>query len=236
MPKQVAMITGASRGIGRAIALELAANGLSVMLAARTMDELERLAHEIHNNGGMAAAQPCDVQDPAQVRTLFEACEHQLGAPSVLINNAGIAHVVPAHETSDALWNETIGINLTGAFLCCREAIPYFEKSGGGLIINNASIAAVRGFPNFAAYCASKAGLLGFSRALREELREKNIRVSVVMPGATDTPLWDNLSGDWNRVSMMSADHVGKLIAQIAFQPPDLQVEELTIMPVKGAL
>src|SRR4051812_18947532 len=160
MAEQVAIVTGASRGIGRGIAMELAANGFAVMLAARSESEIQQLATEIKSTGGRAASQRCDVRKAADVRELFQQCEHQLGTPNVLVNNAGLGQFLSTVLTTDEIWNETIGVNLTGAFLCCREAIPYFEKAGGGLIINNASVAAKRGFPNFAAYCASKAGLL----------------------------------------------------------------------------
>ena len=236
MNDRVAIITGAGRGIGRGIALELAAHGFAVMLAARTEAQLRLLVSEIVTAGGRADMALCDVRDPAQVSRLFQECDNRLGTPTVLINNAGVGQFISTPLTTDEIWNETIGINLTGAFLCCREAISYFEKAGGGLIINNASIAAVRGFPNFAAYTASKAGLVGLSRSLREELRPRKIRVSVVVPGATDSPFWDNLEGEWDRERMISSESVAKLIATIALQPPELQVEELTIMPSGGAL
>jgi NAD(P)-dependent dehydrogenase (short-subunit alcohol dehydrogenase family) len=233
---RIAVITGAGRGIGKGVALELAGNGFSVMLAARSEEQLRETAQQINGAGGRVAWLKCDVRNSLEVGQLFAACEQELGVPTVLVNNAGLGHFVATSLTTDQLWEETIAVNLTGAFYCCREAIPYFERAGGGLIINNASVAAVRSFPNFAAYTASKAGLLGLSRSLREELRVKNIRVSVVLPGATDTPFWDNVEGEWERARMLSGDHVARAIAAIALQPPGVQVEEITIMPAGGAL
>lgn len=236
MEQKVAIVTGSGRGIGRGVALELAANGFAVMLAARSESQLAAVAGEIAAAGARAAYCVCDVSRAKDVRALFEECGMQLGAPSVLVNNAGSGQFVSTVQTSDEIWERTIGANLTGAFYCCREAIAVFEKAGGGLIINNASVAAVRSFPGFAAYSASKAGVVGFSRSLREEVRAINIRVSVVMAGATDTPFWDKVEGEWDRKRMVATQHVATLIAMIALQPPELQVEEITIMPAGGAL
>lgn len=236
MGDQVALVTGASHGIGLEIARDLARHGYRVLLLARDRDRLKAGVDSITTAGGTADSATCDVRDSGSVTEAFRRCDERFGRLDVLVNNAGIGQYLPSLLTTDEVWSETIDTNLTGAFYCSREALPRFEKIGGGLIINNASVAAVRGFPNFAAYCASKAGLLGLSRAMREELREKQVRISVVMPGATDTPFWDHLQGDWNREKMIPLEHLAKIIAGIALQPRELQMEEVTIMPTGGAL
>lgn len=230
------LITGASHGIGEATAVELARRGAKLLLVARDEQRLDKVCQSVRASGAQAEAVPCDVTQTASVRNLFQECERLYGRLDVLFNNAGIGQYVPMALTTDEIWDEAINVNLRGAFLCIRESLPLFAKSGGGLIINNASIAAKRGFPNFAAYCASKAGLLGLSNALREELREKKIRVSVIMPGATDTPFWDHVAGDWNRSLMIRPEQIAQTVASIVEMSPEALLEEVTLMPAGGAL
>lgn len=236
MSQKVALVTGASHGIGVEVARLLAREGMRVFLLARNEEGLRAAASEVQTSGGIAEYAVCDVRDSSAVADAFARCDEKWGRLDVLLNNAGMGKFLPLALTTDEIWSQTLDTNLTGAFNCTRAALPIFERTGGGLIINNASIAAVRGFPNFAAYCASKAGLLGFSRAIREELREKQIRVSLVMPGATDTPFWDEVQGDWNREKMIRVEDVARIISDIALQPPHLQLEEVTVMPAGGAL
>lgn len=236
MKNQVMVITGASHGIGLATAHEAARRGASLLLTARHEDQLKQACEDVRGAGGRAEYCVADVSRSEPVRELFAQCERLFGRLDVLFNNAGVGQFVPALLTTDEIWDETVDANLRGAFLCIREALPLFEKSGGGLIINNASIAAVRGFPNFSAYCASKAGLLGLTRALREELRDKKIRVAAILPGATDTPFWDHVAGEWNRSLMIKPEAVARLVAEMAEAPPESIIEELTVMPAGGAL
>ncbi len=236
MNGQVVLITGGSHGIGEATALELASRGAKLLLAARDEQRLSNVCQSVRSTGAQVEQVQCDVAQTASVRHLFQECERLYGRLDVLFNNAGVGQYVPTALTTDEIWDEAINVNLRGASLCVRESLPLFEKSGGGLIINNASVAAKRGFPNFAAYCASKAGLLGLSNALREELREKKIRVSVIMPGATDTPFWDHVAGDWNRSLMIRPEQIAQTVAGIVEMSPDALLEEVTLMPAGGAL
>lgn len=236
MKDRVVVITGASHGIGRASALELARRGARLLLAARNQVQLEAVCAEVREAGGEAEWKICDVTRTEDVARLFATCDSRFGRIDLLFNNAGVGQFLPAILTTDEIWDEAMNVNLRGAFLCVRESLPLFEKSGGGLIINNASIAGVRGFPNFAAYCASKAGLLGLTRALREELRDKKIRVTAILPGATDTPFWDHVAGDWNRSLMIRPEEVARMVGLIADMPSDAVVEEVSIMPAGGAL
>jgi len=230
------MVTGAGSGLGREVALHWGRHGFGLILLGRNEERLQSLALELQDLNAESKYAVCDVRDSAQVRAAMEKCGAWAGRLDVLFNNAGVGQFLPLSGTTDEIWCETIETNLTGAFNCTREALPLFESAGGGLIINNASVAAKRGFPQFAAYCASKAGLLGFSNSIREELRAQNIRVSVVLPGATDTPFWDHVEGEWSRSKMVPLEHVARIIANIALEPPELQLEEITIMPAGGAL
>ncbi len=206
------------------------------MLAARNAAHLEQVCQEARETGVRAEYSVCDVTRPDDIRKLFAECDRHYGRIDVLFNNAGVGQYVPATLTTDEIWDEAIDVNLKGTFLCVRESLPLFERSGGGLIINNASVAAVRGFPEFAAYCASKAGVLGLTRALREELRAKGIRVGAILAGATDTPFWDHVAGDWNRSLMIRPEQVARVVAAMSETPAEVLVEEVSIMPAGGAL
>jgi NAD(P)-dependent dehydrogenase (short-subunit alcohol dehydrogenase family) len=234
------LITGASRGIGRAIALALAAPGHHLVLNGRDSDALEQVAAEVRAAGGEATPVACNMSAEPHVRRLIETSVETNasinGVPNgtidVLINNAGSAAVQPFHELSLEAWEHTLRVGLTATFLTCKYALPHMH--GGGLIINIASIAARQGIPTWSAYCAAKYGLLGFSNAIREELRPHGIRVTVVFPSATDTPLWDAIPGEWNRANMLQPGDVAGPIAHLVAQPPHVITEELMIGHVAG--
>jgi NAD(P)-dependent dehydrogenase (short-subunit alcohol dehydrogenase family) len=152
----------------------------------------------------------------------------------VLVNSAGKAVVQPFTDVSAEDWDASLRIGLTGAFLTCKYAVGAMPS--GALIVNIASIAARQGIPTWSAYCAAKYGLLGFSNAIREELRPRGIRVSVVIPAATDTPLWDDIPGEWNRANMLKPEEVAWPIAQLIAQHPHVTVEELAVGHVAGML
>ncbi len=231
-----AVVTGASSGIGRAAALELSRAGFRVLLAARNLERLVGVAAEISDGGGEAYPVQCDVSDPKQVDLMAEQAAHLSPAVDLLFNNAGSGLSLPIDETTDEIWDTTVGATLSGTFYCTRHLLPQLKKSSGAIVINNASVAAHRGFPNFSAYAAAKGGVLAFSRALREELRPYNIRVTILSAGATDTGFWDNQEGEWDRSRMMSCESIGKLIRQIAEFPDCAQLEEIRVMPFGGAL
>ena len=233
---KVALVTGAGRGIGREIALELGRRGFAVVASARSVHEIRSVAEAVRGGGGEAESVPCDVSQADDVEALFGSVRSRFGRLDLLVNNAGIGQFRPLEQTDEALWDSTLATNLKGAFLCMREAAPLMEEGGGGLVVNIASIVAVRGFAFSAAYTASKAGLLGMSRCLREELRKRGIRVAVVMPGATDSPFWDGVEGDWDRSKMISPAEVARIVGEIASQPPGVLTEEVIVMPSGGAL
>lgn len=236
MKSKVIIVTGAGRGIGRAIACALAERKHRVVLAGRTASTLEDACAQIAASADDVLPVICDVTSSSDVKSLLETAVAQFGRVDALVNNAGAGRFQPLEDTSDEIWDETIDTNLKGAFLCCREATPHMERAGGGLIVNIASIAAIRAFPNNAAYAASKAGLLGLSNVLREELRPKGIRVAAVLPGATDSPFWDSVEGDWDRSKMLRAEDVARAVAAVIDQPVHMTTEEIVLMPAGGAL
>jgi NAD(P)-dependent dehydrogenase (short-subunit alcohol dehydrogenase family) len=231
---RVIVITGASRGIGRATALALAQPGHHLVLVGRAADTLAPVAEAARAAGAQATVAPCDMGDEAAVRRLMADSAAHTGQIDVLVNNAGLAVVQPFAELTLAEWEDTLRASLTGTFLACKHAAAALP--GGGLIVNVSSVAARQAFPGWSAYCAAKAGMVGFSNALREELRERRVRVSVVFPAATDTALWDAIPGEWNRANMIQPEDVGRAIAHLVAQPPDVTIEELSVGHVIGRL
>jgi NAD(P)-dependent dehydrogenase (short-subunit alcohol dehydrogenase family) len=231
---QTILVTGGSKGIGRATALALAREGRRIVLAARGAEELAHVADELRAQGADAVALPCDVRDEAQVRQLVARAAEPAGRIDVLVNSAGGAQIAPIAELSPEEWRRALDTLLSGVFLVCQAAMPYLPQ--GGLIVNVASVAARQAFPGWGAYSAAKAGLLAFTNVLREELRERGVRVTSVLPAATDTPLWDALPGEWSRANMLRAEDVARAIADLAALPAYAAVEELTVGHVAGRL
>jgi NAD(P)-dependent dehydrogenase (short-subunit alcohol dehydrogenase family) len=232
LKSKTAVVTGANRGIGLAIAQALACEGCDVLLSARNAVKLKSAAAKIKGSG-RTLTQACDVRDPKSVEKLFAVAEREFGSLHILINNAGIAQpLLSADELPVEMWNDVIATNLTGMFLCARTALPLMRA--GATIVNNLSIAAHTSFPNFSAYDASKHGALGFTNTLREELRERKIRVIALVPGATDTEIWDQFMPDADRGTMMSAESVAATLLQALTLPEGTVIEELRMLPVSG--
>jgi len=188
---RVALVTGASRGIGAATATAVAAAGAHVVLAARDRSALDGVAGRIRDAGGQAAAVPTDVSDEASVERLFAAVQ-QVGPVSVLVCAAGVLTPAPFAGTTSALWHETLGVNLTGTFLCCRAAFTAMVSGGGGRIVNIASLSGVYAtekFPGLAAYNVSKFGVIGLTEAIAVEGKEHGISAICLSPGAVDTEM-----------------------------------------------
>ncbi len=231
----VALITGASRGIGLAIARALAAEGCDLILAARSESFLRKAERELAQQGTRVMAKACDVCDPAAVEALFAAVRKQFRRLDILINNAGTAHPnLSVDQLPFETWKEVLDTNLNGMFLVTRAALPLMKR--GSTIVNNLSIAAKRVFPGSSAYNASKHGALGFTNTLREELRPRGIRVIALMPGATDTALWNTLWPEAPRQKMMSPETVAAAVVNALKLPAGSTVEELVLLPTVGTL
>lgn len=231
---RVAVIVGASRGIGRATALALAGGGTHLVLTARSAPALEAVAAAVRAAGATATIAPGDITAEAHAREVMATAAALNGGIDLLVNSAGSAVVAPFTELSLADWEATLRANLTAVFLACKYAAPHLRA--GSLIVNVASVAARQAFPHWSAYVAAKHGLLGFSAAIREELRAQGARVTTVLPAATDTDLWDAIPGDWNRANMLQPGEVAQAIAHLAAAPPHVATEELVIGHVAGRL
>ena len=234
---KTAIVTGAGRGIGRAIALAFAAEGAGVALAARSRADLAQVAGEIRvAGGGRALAIPTDVTNDGAVEALVEQTLADLGRVDVLVTCAGVAAFAALADTKPADWDAMLAVNLRAAMVCCRAVLPPMLRQGAGMIINVASIAAKRALPGSSVYTATKAGLFGFSRVLAEELRASGVRVGVLMPGAVDTPLWDSLGATPPRDKMLRPEDVARAAVLMASLPAHAVMEEVTLLPAGGIL
>ena len=232
---QVALITGATRGIGLAIARALAAESCNLILTGRDEKALAKISRELASAKTKILAHPCDVRDPHSVDALFRAARRRFKRLDILINNAGIAHAnVPVEKLPLPIWRDVLETNLTGTFLVTQAALAVMKR--GGTIVNNLSIAANRVFPGSAAYNASKHGALGLTNTLRLELRPRGIRVIALLPGATDTNIWTTLWPEAPRKKMMSPATVAQAVVDAILLPAHSTVETLEILPTAGTL
>lgn len=234
---KTAIVTGAGRGIGRAIARAFAAEGATVVLAARSRADLAAVAAEIREAGGRALAIPADVTQDATVEALVE--EALAGGDNridILVTSAGLASFGPVAETKPADWDAMLSLNLRAAIMCCRAVLPTMIRQRSGTILNLSSIASKRVLPGSAVYTACKAGLAAFSRVLAEELRPHGVRVGVLVPGAVDTPIWDAIGSAPPRDKMLRPEDVARAAVLMATLPPHASLEELTLLPAGGIL
>lgn len=231
---QTALVTGATRGIGFAVAQALAREGCNLVLTGRDERALGKAGRELASAKIKVLTQACDVREPQSIDNLFRAIRKRFTRIDILINNAGIAH---ANFTVDKLpfplWKDVIDTNLTGMFLVTQAALSMMNR--GGAIVNNLSIAN-RVFAGMAAYIASKHGALGLTDTLREELRPKGIRVIALMPGATDTDIWNTFWPQAPRKKMMSPATIATAIVNAIQLPANATVERLEILPTVGIL
>jgi NAD(P)-dependent dehydrogenase (short-subunit alcohol dehydrogenase family) len=184
-----AIVTGGGRGIGAGIAMALARRGIQVAVVARTAKELQRTVNAVEAAGGKAISIPADLSAPDSVEKVLVETRQRLGAPDILVNNAGMAESAPLARTDDGLWDRHLALNLTAAFWFCRALGPQMAARGWGRIVNVASAAAERPLAYSVAYSASKAGLVGLTRALSAELGPHGVTVNVICPGWVETSM-----------------------------------------------
>jgi len=186
---QSALVTGAGRGIGRAIGSALASAGAQVFLAARTRGQLESAARQIQQDGGTAVPVPTDLSKEEDIRLLFQRISDRAGGIDILVNNAGIGVFGPLAEFSSSDFDRVMRVNAKATFLCCQQALRFMIPKRKGYIINISSVVGFKGYPNQAAYTASKHAVMGLTKSLAVEAQEHGIRVSAVLPGGVDTKL-----------------------------------------------
>ena len=224
------LITGASRGIGRAIAEKLAAPDVELLLHGRDTVALDKVCKSVESR---CAKMTKLVHDLATTRGVADLIAHVGSAPlNVLVNNAGVAIVKPFCEITEVEWQQTLGVNVTAPFLLTQQFAH--QMPPGSSIANILSVAAKSGFAGWSAYCMSKFALEGFSQSIREELREHKIRVINIYPAATDTEIWNNVEGDWPRHKMILPEQVADAVAFAIGQPNEVLVENITLGSTSG--
>jgi 3-oxoacyl-[acyl-carrier protein] reductase len=226
------LITGASRGIGRAIAEKLAAPDVTLLLHGRDTVALADVCKSLKANCANIIRLIHDLALSSGISDLIA----QVGKDPIdlLVNNAGIAIVKPFGEITSVEWEQTLGVNVTAPFLLTQHFAPRMPP--GSSVVNILSVAAKTGYPNWSAYCTSKFALEGFSQSVREELRERKIRVINVYPAATDTDIWNEIEGKWSRDRMISARQVADAVAFALARPSDTLVENITLSNLAGYL
>jgi short-subunit dehydrogenase len=226
------LITGASRGIGRAIAEKLAAEDVILLLHGRDTIALAETRKAVAPHCAKVILLVHDLAEPSGVSDLIAEVGPQ--PIELLVNNAGVAIVKPFTEITQVEWEQTLGVNITAPVLLTQHFAPNMPP--GSSIVNILSVAAKAGFPNWSAYCMSKFALEGFSQSVREELRDRKIRVINVYPAATATSLWDNIEGEWPRGKMISPEHVASAVAYALSRPADVTLENITLSSLTGDL
>ncbi|MGD1908992.1 MAG: SDR family oxidoreductase [Leptolyngbyaceae cyanobacterium] len=233
--RQRVLITGASSGIGRATAHLFAEAGHDLVLVSRSQSKLEALATELE--GGTAVVYPIDLSKIAQLSQQLATVVAD-GPIDVLVNNAGMGYTGALGEMPLKDWQQVMDLNLTSVLACIQAVLPGMRQQGRGTILNIASVAAHNAFPDWGAYSVSKAGLVTLSQVLAAEERDHGIRVTVVSPGAVNTPLWDTdtVQSDFARSQMLTPEIVAQAIFNAAQLPATAVIDEIRLMPSGGAL
>jgi 3-oxoacyl-[acyl-carrier protein] reductase len=233
LTEQVAVITGAGRGIGRAIAVRLAQMGAAVILVGRDASFLEAIRTEIAGGGGAARAMPCDLRNPEAVEVLGNQVRSEYGRCDILVNNAGIGNQGrPLYEMAVDDWDGLMATNLRAPFLMIRSLAPLMIEAGRGHIVNISSLAGKNPLPNGAAYSASKWGLNGLTYSVAEELRPYGVRVSVVAPGSVNTGFGRG-DGGKDPATKIQPEDVAAIVAMLVTQTPQSFISEVLVRPTK---
>lgn len=235
LKRRTALITGASRGLGLAIARKFAQQGCNLVITGRHEKSLQQVSTELLRLKIRVLAVACDVRDPHSVGTLFRSIRREFPRLDILVNNAGIAHAnLPIDRLPFPTWKDVFATNVDGMFLVTQAALALMKN--GATIVNNLSIAATRVFAGSAAYNASKHAARGFTNTLREELRPRGIRVIALEAGATDTEIWKTLWPQAPRRKMMSPETVAEAVLTAVLLPPNATMETIEILPSVGTI
>jgi NADP-dependent 3-hydroxy acid dehydrogenase YdfG len=236
MANKTALITGASSGIGKAVALSFASAGINLVLVGRSIDRLQPVADAATELGVKARCYELNLGDLAAVRSSIEKIVGQLASLDILVNNAGTAYTNHLMDTPLTDWQRIIDLNLSSVLQVIQGSLPLMRQQKSGTIVNLISVAGQQAFPNWGAYCVSKFGLVALSKALAAEERANGIRVTALYPGSVNTALWDRdgVDADFDRSAMLDADTVAAAVLYAVTAPAIACVEELTIMPSAG--
>lgn len=233
LKNKIALVTGAGRGIGRAITLALAKEGAQLVLAARRQQELETVAQEVRAMNSAAFVIPTDMREESQIHAMLAKTIEHFGALHVLVNNAGLGHFKTVAEMTTVQWDDMFGVNLRGVFLATREALPHLRKAGESFVINIASLAGKNTFVNGSGYAATKWGLRAFSQCLMLEERQHGVRVLVVCPGSVDTEFAAGRTGSPHskKKEIVLPEDVAETIVMSIKMPQRAMVSEIDIRP-----
>jgi NADP-dependent 3-hydroxy acid dehydrogenase YdfG len=243
MADRVAVVTGASSGIGEATGRALAREGYAVALAARREDRIKALAEEISSGGGKALAVPTDVSDEQSARRLIETAKGELGSVDVLVNNAGVMLLGPILGAEIEHWQRMVNVNVLGLMYCTHAALPIMQEQGGGHIVNVSSVAGRVARLGSGVYNATKFGVGAFSESLRQEALNYNVRVTIVEPGYVDTELQghnehpmvvERMEKDKQQIGkVLEADDIANAIVYAVTQPEHVSINEVLIRPTR---
>ena len=231
--ENIAVISGASSGIGEAIAKELAKNNITVCLGARSIKKLDKIVDQIRDIGGNAYSFYLDFLDDKSINNFVNNVK-RIGTVNTVINNSGFGKFNSIENIEIEDWDKMISVNLRGAFVLCRSFIPNMKKNKSGNIIFINSVAGKYGYPNSTAYVASKYGMRGLADSLRNELRDSNIKVTSIYPGAVDSMFWDNLNVDFPRNEMMNSSEIAGIVYHSIAKTGIGAIEDIVIRRTKG--
>ncbi|MGH9615862.1 MAG: SDR family oxidoreductase [Acidobacteriaceae bacterium] len=234
LARQVAVVTGASRGIGLAIARKLSSLGAHVVLTARDQTQLSKAVVDIQSSGGSAEFHPCDLTQPEQIETFARLILETHGRCEILVNNAGVGWFHgPLYETSPQEWDQLVAVNLRAPYLLLRAFAPAMIEARRGHIINISSLAGKNPVPNAAAYAATKWGLNGLMISAAEELRQYQVRVSLVAPGTVRTEFGSGLSGNKSALGAIAPEDIANIVALLAMQSDQSFISEVQVRPTQ---
>jgi NAD(P)-dependent dehydrogenase (short-subunit alcohol dehydrogenase family) len=229
LASKVAIVTGASRGIGRAVSVALAQEAATVVLAARSIQKLQETADKVTEAGGKAEIVVTELTEEESIKNLVKVTNEKFSRLDILVNNAGVTHSARLEETITEDWERCMQVNARAPFILCREALPLLKKSQAGYIINIASVVGVKGYPLQSAYTSSKHALRGMTISLAEELKGSNIRVHLLCPGGVDTELVQKVRPDIKRDELMQPEEIAELILYLVTHKGNAVIDELHI-------
>ena len=226
---KVAIVTGAGRGIGRAISIALGQEAATVVLAARSIQKLHETADRVTEAGGKSKIVTTELTDEESIKNLVRATGEEFGRLDVLVNNAGVTHSAKLEQTSTEDWQRCISINARAPFILCRESLALLKKSQAGYIINIASVVGVKGYPLQSAYTSSKHALRGMTISLAEELRGSSVRVHLLCPGGVDTDMVERVRPDIPKDELIKPEEIAELVLYLVTHKGNAVVDELHI-------
>jgi 3-oxoacyl-[acyl-carrier protein] reductase len=229
LASKVAIVTGASRGIGRAISIALAKEAAIIVLAARSMEKLQQTAEKIKEAGGKAEIVVTELTEEKSIKNLVKITNEKFKRLDILINNAGVTHSAKLENTATEDWQRCMNINARAPFILCREALPLLKKSEQAYIINIASVVGVKGYPLQSAYTSSKHALRGMTLSLAEELRGSNIRIHLLCPGGIDTDMVDSVRPDIPKNELIKPEEIAELVLYLITHKGNAVIDELHI-------